>query len=340
MKEAMSENRVSKTHWPSYARRLKREAKQALKDEGTFNSLLEKARTIEDPYYKSQALAWIARRMAAQGIAAEKFFSESIKAAKKVEQGWRRGELLVSISSEMLKGKAEDVGELLEAVEDMPPGEHRTAAYQTIHNKIKRSGVEPPPVPEQLRISKIPHKSRGKEFSQKRLEKTKEKRSIGLYNTYKGSSLQAPHIRAIARAAPLCHAFNLNLILFSFPAENIEDIVEAVERETAIGGGGKYLRTLQTSDRAFHMKIPDDPIIPGVGEIIATTSNPDRNKRVDLKELIDKDENMCFLMGLGSEGLPKKILDLTRRHLELTGKDVPLETCTAIGVLAAKISLL
>ncbi len=336
----MAEKKVGKTHWPSYARMLKREANQSLREDLRFDSLLEKARMIEDPYYESQALSWIARRMAAGGMAADGVFSESIQTAKMVEQEWRRAELLISISSEMFKAGAEDFGGLMDAVWGMRGEEHRTATYQTIHTKMRRAGLEPPATPQGRTGSRTPNKTGAKNTPKKMLGEGMEKMSIGLYNTYKGASLQTPHIRAVARAAPLCHAFNLNLVLFSFPTQNIEDIVEAAERETGIGEGGRYLRTLHSSGRVFLMGQPDHHIIPGVGEIVATTSNPDEDKRVDLKSLINKGGKICFLMGLGSEGLPKKLLDLTRRHLELTGRAIPLETCTAMGVLAAEINLL
>jgi hypothetical protein len=46
------------------------------------------------------------------------------------------------------------------------------------------------------------------------------------------------------------------------------------------------------------------------------------------------EEGMVFLMGLGHDGLPEKVLENARHHLEFTGKRASLETCTAMGVLA------
>jgi hypothetical protein len=77
-------------HWPSYARALKREAGRRAEGEGDFDPLIEKALGIEDPYYRAQALAWIARRMADAGVECTKVFSESGRAAKEVQQEWRR----------------------------------------------------------------------------------------------------------------------------------------------------------------------------------------------------------------------------------------------------------
>jgi hypothetical protein len=42
-------------------------------------------------------------------------------------------------------------------------------------------------------------------------------------------------------------------------------------------------------------------------------------------------------MGLGKKGLPSSLLNKTSYHLELTGQNVSLETCTAMGIIAMKM---
>jgi hypothetical protein len=42
-------------------------------------------------------------------------------------------------------------------------------------------------------------------------------------------------------------------------------------------------------------------------------------------------------MGLGSKGLPARLLREAPFHLELTGRNVSMETATAMGVLAERL---
>jgi hypothetical protein len=42
-------------------------------------------------------------------------------------------------------------------------------------------------------------------------------------------------------------------------------------------------------------------------------------------------------MGLGKSGLPQSLLNQVQYHLELTGNNIPLETCTAMGVIAQQL---
>ena len=45
-------------------------------------------------------------------------------------------------------------------------------------------------------------------------------------------------------------------------------------------------------------------------------------------------KRVCLIMGLGRKGLPRSLLDKVPYHLEITGSGVPLETATAMGILA------
>jgi hypothetical protein len=170
-------------------------------------------------------------------------------------------------------------------------------------------------------------------------EKMESKMTIGLINTYAGKKLIDTHIRVVARAAPLCVAYNLKLALFTFPVADPEILIEKVENQTQISEAGKQVSALYEMGRLIVRKLPKEPVLPDLGLLIATTSKPDREKAIVLEKMLAKKEPICFLMGLGSSGLPKNILKLAKYHLELTGKGVSLETCSAMGVLAASIGL-
>ncbi len=146
---------------------------------------------------------------------------------------------------------------------------------------------------------------------------------LALVNTYEGG-LKPPHLRAAARAAPLCHAFGLRLGLVDFPMDDLETFVAAVESETGIGEGGRYLAGLLHAGR-----LHTEP----VGMLVATTPKPNRPWAPD-------GAPVCMLMGVGPKGLPQRWLDAAAGHYEITGSGVSLETATAMGILADRLARL
>jgi len=171
---------------------------------------------------------------------------------------------------------------------------------------------------------------------------------LALYNTYEGG-LKSVHLRAAARAAPLCHAFDLDLLLVGFPSSSPQKFVGKVIRETGIGRGGEYLRELVDQGRillARHGRryVPGKETWPGVP--VATTSHPDPSKSEKLESIISNAaitagrgaaQRLCIIMGLGRKGLPASLLKTVPYHLELTGSNIPLETCTVMGIIAERL---
>lgn len=185
--------------------------------------------------------------------------------------------------------------------------------------------------------------------------KKKVRHALALYDAYEGG-IKITHHRAIARAAPLCIAFDIDLVLLNFPSSSVEKIIEETMRETNIGKGGEFLERLAREGRVTLVPLDDTGIsinLRGLGIPIATTSHPDPKKTTDLKGLVlskrksgqskgklSSDNNICLIMGLGRKGLPQGILNEAEYHLELTGKNVPLETCTVMGIIAERLSRL
>lgn len=317
-------------HWPSYARALKREAGRMAEEED-FN-LVEKAQGIQDPYYRAQALGWIARRMADAGRECSWVFLKAVEAAKQVQQEWRRAEVLVQLAVEMSKARAGDFKALIDAVEGIRDPRHREKALEVARRRMVRVGVDLPIISgEDPKEKRMPAAEAPSDYKRNTI-------ILGLLNTYRGKTLLDAHIRVVARAAPLCYAYRLDLCLFGFPVADAGEIVSRVERESRVGEGGSYLRKLFDEGRLFVLRIPDEAALPGIGELVATTSRPDPKKMVSLDKIAKKSRPFCILMGLGSQGLPKGVLRLSRHHLELTGQGIPLETCTAMGALAALLS--
>ncbi|MCA1820122.1 MAG: DUF531 domain-containing protein, partial [Halobacteriales archaeon] len=167
---------------------------------------------------------------------------------------------------------------------------------------------------------------------------------LALYDTYEGG-LKEVHLRAIARAAPLCHAFDLDLALMGFPASNVRALAGQAAAETNIGDGGRYLDQLVAAGRVQLVSCTTrDPPSDwsAVGLPVATTSEPDPAKLVDLEDALAAARSagsgrVCLVMGLGKRGLPPSLLKAVRHHLELTGKRVSMETATAMGVMAERL---
>ncbi|MCK5310274.1 MAG: DUF531 family protein [Thermoplasmata archaeon] len=162
---------------------------------------------------------------------------------------------------------------------------------------------------------------------------------LALHDTYEGK-LSPIHIRMIARAAPLCIAYGLDLALLEFPIKDLNTLAKKVSADTNVGKGGRYLKELIHENRILLINKPDE-----AGLAIATTSHPDRKKAISLEDARKKvkshpQKRLCVIMGLGRKGLPKKLLDSVPHHAEITGSNVSLETSTAMGIIAQMIGKL
>lgn len=159
---------------------------------------------------------------------------------------------------------------------------------------------------------------------------------LALHNGYTGG-LAPPHLRAVGRAAPLCAAFGLDLMLIGFPADDAAALIQQVEKDSRIGEEVEYVRMLQDAKRILWVP-REDHVDPGRwpvdGPVVATTPHPDPGKATSLDVL---HEAPVLVMGLGPQGLPQRLLNQAAHHLELTGHNVSLETATAMGVLAQQL---
>ncbi len=153
-----------------------------------------------------------------------------------------------------------------------------------------------------------------------------------LVNTYDKLKLHEIHLRTIARAAPLCYAYDFHLALLDFNFwESRKEMVDAVAEYTTIGEGGRYLKKLEEENR-LHLI---DRIPSHFGEVIATTSKPEKNA-LSIEDL-SRLRSACFLIGLGRKGLPKDLIKKARHNLDITFKGVSLETCSAMGAIMSLV---
>jgi hypothetical protein len=274
-------------------------------------------------------------------------------------------------------GKADKLGDAvqarawltagLEAAAAIADPKARESALANLQSGLERLGGAPrtaPPLPPAAppapnppmspippkEVEPAPAEEQGSEQSAKSADepggKTVHSRNhvLALYDTYEGG-LKEVHLRAIARAAPLCYAFGLDLALMGFPASNVRALAGQAAAETNIGDGGRYLDQLVADGRVQLVSCTTrDPPADWskVGLPVATTSGPDPAKLVDFPQALEAARaaglgRVCLVMGLGKRGLPPSLLKAVRHHLELTGKRVSMETATAMGVMAERL---
>ncbi len=166
--------------------------------------------------------------------------------------------------------------------------------------------------------------------------------TLGIVNTYDKIKVLDAHYRAIARAAPICHAFGFHLALFDFPFKmTAEELVAFVMDKTTIGESGSYLKTLYETNHLSVFDLPKKGFQAQFGEIVITTSKPDPKKQimpVQIAEEALRNKSFFFLVGLGRKGLPKELFGRGKYHLDITCKGLSLETCTAIGAIPAHLA--
>jgi hypothetical protein len=174
----------------------------------------------------------------------------------------------------------------------------------------------------------------------------KKNHILALCDTYEGR-LGPVHFRALARAAPLCWAFSLDLALIGFPTNDLKRLADLSVNETSVGEEGKYIRML--ADKGRISLVPSSKDVPpsvwkDLGLPVATTPHPDRVKALDMDGVVMTARShatgrVCLIMGLGKRGLPPSLLRSVPHHLELTGANISLETATAMGIMAYMLYL-
>ena len=168
--------------------------------------------------------------------------------------------------------------------------------------------------------------------------------TIGLYNSYDPVKFHESHRRALARAGPLALAFDCNLATFGFPYDKElstpAEIADWVATTTSIGESGAYLIELAKKGRFSAFDFPGKGFPPQLGEAIVTTRKPVSGRKVsaeDVRASIRGGRSVLLLFGLGPHGLPKEVFQIGQKHLDITGRGMSLETCTALGAVIGSL---
>ncbi|WP_456483524.1 DUF531 family protein [Methanopyrus kandleri] len=169
--------------------------------------------------------------------------------------------------------------------------------------------------------------------------------TIGLYNSYDPRRFHEIHARTIARAAPLCVAFDFKLALFGFPLDDLgvktpHELAEYVAEETTIGASGREVLVLAERNLLEVYDYPVRGFPPQLGTIVGTTCRPDERRAIEPEDVVRevlRPRSVTLVFGLGRRGLPAEVLEACEYHLDITGRRISLETATAIGAVTAVI---
>ena len=261
-------------------------------------------------------------------------FAEALDESKQIKQIEKRTKEQIKIAKGFIKIGKNDLGK-----------EILVKNHESIDNRSIKKSIEQTMQESNMKFDDIQPVQKDKKtshYTPSSLPASTGK-TLGLYDTYEGA-IKPIHIRTIARAAPLCAAFGLDLALMGFPIKNLKDFIKQATTDTTIGEGGKYLQFLFDENRihTYPCSQKKPPNFTNNELAVATTAHPDENKTISVTEaFIKKGTNprkrLIFIMGLGKKGLPSTLLKRLDYHLELTGNQVSLETCTAMGIIAMKM---
>ncbi|MEE2746866.1 MAG: DUF531 family protein [Candidatus Thermoplasmatota archaeon] len=155
--------------------------------------------------------------------------------------------------------------------------------------------------------------------------------TMALVGTYDGS-IGTPHLRALARASGIAWGFGLDIALIDWPTDDLEGLCQRAQQESGTAGVG-HLPALFADERIRLLSIED--VLNGMaGHPIATTHQP-AGGSVNLSEFKG---DICMIIGLGRQGLPKNILEKCPNQFELTGIGASLETAVAMGAIAQRLA--
>ena len=167
---------------------------------------------------------------------------------------------------------------------------------------------------------------------------------MGLYNSYDPIKFREAHRRVLARAGPLALAFDCNLATFGFPYDKDlgtpVEIAQWVSTTTSIGDAGAYLIDLAAKGRFSCFEFPKKGFPPQLGEVVVTTRKPSQTSSAsaqDIRSMVKSGRSALLVFGLGPHGLPKDVFDMSKKHLDITGRGLSLETCTALGAVVGSI---
>lgn len=197
--------------------------------------------------------------------------------------------------------------------------------------------------------------------------------TLGLYNGYDPGRWHDIMRVSLCRAAPIAMAFDCDLATFGFPYDegrrreakrpsvlDLRNPVETatwVQEGTSIGDGAEHLVALARAKRFTTHAFPghDAKWPRSLGTAVVTSpapqSAPDAQAEaspaapapsrqvtpLQAAMRLERGEDLLVVIGLGPRGLPSALLAAAPHCLELTGRNISLETATALAAIPAVV---
>ena len=155
--------------------------------------------------------------------------------------------------------------------------------------------------------------------------------TMALVGTYDGA-IGTPHLRALARASGIAWGFGLDIALVDWPTDDLEGLCQRAQKESGTAGVN-HLPELLAAGRIQLLSV-EVALSGAIGHPVATTHQPVGGS----VNLSDFEGDICMFIGLGRQGLPKKLLDICPDQFELTGVGASLETAVAMGAIAQRLA--
>ena len=360
------------THWPSYARKVRKSAAESI-EKGDFpKKEVSMALSIPVPYHRAYALAGMALALHDRGMEFEDVWEDAVKSAMLVEPGWKKEEILERLVSVGYRCSA-DVLDLPLALEDRKlrlrlisklirlASENMEYLSDIWHAYREMDGGERYEILRMLAHAGLPAEkciSFGREIGKeegisrylKALDSPMKER-----NAKKGGETGVEPLR-ISKASLTLGLYNsyrgkaddshyrniarAAALCYAYDLNlaligfPFSSPEECTERTVSRTRIGKGGKYLKELHRAGRLSVYSG-IDDIEGTIVATTSHPDIEKKISAKDIR---AGTVVLVGIGHYGLGDRILRKVPFHLELTGKGASLETCTAMGALACMLA--
>ena len=132
--------------------------------------------------------------------------------------------------------------------------------------------------------------------------------------------------------------------MFGFPfskdLRTPREIAQWLLTTTSIGQGGDWILKLAEGNRFMSFDHPNRGFPPQLGELVIGTRRPDPKRSrgpKDIARSLLEGRSCLLLLGLGPRGLPGKVMEMGNVHMDLTGRGISFETCTAMGAAPAVI---
>ncbi len=360
-----------RVHWPSYTRRLRKNAEKSLEEGRYPEEEIRLALSVPEPYYRSYALSEIALRLHGKGMKYEDVWEKAVRSAEEIEPEWKKEEMLEKLASighrcstdifslpsmltekemrmklvskiaRLVRGDDGHLAKLWERSGESGDSERYEILRILVHHGLSESltgkFMENLSDEKKELLREYMRRGRGNRKDRKR----EKRESAGRVEPLKGPepAFTMALYNTYRGKADENHYRNIARAAALCYAFDINLALIGFPFEDAEECAERTVKNTRVGKGGEYLRELEKagrfvlyPNIDSIeGKIVATSSHPDPKKTIKPGDIAGK---TTFVLGLGHQGLPASVMRRADFHLEFTGKGASLETCTAMGVLA------